>query len=408
MAIYNPGKKRLNANEKAMVDKITKAIESGDIDVEGEITSFEELSNISNSLDNQSVDTDADNTSEDFDFDEQADFDISSENPLAEQIKPERTAEIAAKADAIAKVYAPSENKESAMENNMEEQSVNEGMSDHSNSIDTDVDVAPIPKNPWELNSINNVAPAEKPEDTEASPEDLANEKNKAKLTKTATKMATYKAAQLFCNGVVGAGKWYAKIDEWKVKKLEMQKKLSMDTVIDTEGTTLSDYVKTHNESVDLVIEIDDESKEELANCLFMVAEEHGIEVSPMMNLGMTAGSILIGVFSQAQSLRKQGNRQIEMAVHLFKEQARANDLLQQQMEESLEQRVQEEIERRMKAQQPALDTENTRAINVQQATSKLSQDNEFVEKYDKEEMSKRIEDEEISSEKKVKDERTK
>lgn len=102
--------------------------------------------------------------------------------------------------------------------------------------------------------------------------------------------------------------KWLAKVSESKAEKLAFSGQLDLDIEV-SEGVTFEDYMKSTNEQVDEIFEVDEDTLEEIREPLIEVLKEQSMELTPQQRLGMAVISHLMQMFTIAMKLRSQNNR---------------------------------------------------------------------------------------------------
>lgn len=112
--------------------------------------------------------------------------------------------------------------------------------------------------------------------------------------------------------------KWIAKVSESKVEKLAFSGHLDLDIEV-SEGVTFDDYMKSTNEQVDEIFEVDEDTLEEIREPLIEVLKEQQMELTPQQRLGMAVLSHLMQMFTVAMKLRSQNNRILSYQKELTK-----------------------------------------------------------------------------------------
>jgi hypothetical protein len=112
--------------------------------------------------------------------------------------------------------------------------------------------------------------------------------------------------------------KWLAKVSESKAEKLAFSGQLDLDLEV-SEGVTFDDYMKSTNEQVDEIFEVDEDTLEEIREPLIEVLKEQSMELTPQQRLGMAVISHLMQMFTIAMKLRNQNNRILSYQKQLTK-----------------------------------------------------------------------------------------
>jgi hypothetical protein len=112
--------------------------------------------------------------------------------------------------------------------------------------------------------------------------------------------------------------KWLAKVSESKAEKLAFSGQLDLDIEV-SEGVTFDDYMKSTNEQVDEIFEVDEDTLEEIREPLIEVLKEQSMELTPQQRLGMAVISHLMQMFTIAMKLRSQNNRILSYQKQLTK-----------------------------------------------------------------------------------------
>lgn len=112
--------------------------------------------------------------------------------------------------------------------------------------------------------------------------------------------------------------KWLAKVSESKVEKLAFAGQLDLNIEV-SEGVTFEDYMKSTNEQVDEIFEVDEDTLEEIREPLIEVLKEQQMELTPQQRLGMAVLSHLMQMFTIAMKLRSQNTRILDYQKELTK-----------------------------------------------------------------------------------------
>jgi hypothetical protein len=167
---------------------------------------------------------------------------------------------------------------------------------------------------PWEVPSEPTPQSSSPVEIT--GPENPEDEK-KVKLARSTSKKATKSFAKqmtnLTCMGMEGGAKWFGKVKESDLKKLEKQGKIDRDWIFDQQsGKSVKQWIDQNNEFLDEVINIDEDTRDELEEAILLVAEKHDIQVSPESNLMFILLNIAFTIGKASWDHRKMMKRTLD------------------------------------------------------------------------------------------------
>jgi hypothetical protein len=181
------------------------------------------------------------------------------------------------------------------------------------------------------IESVNN--------DDEVSDEKSEESERKAKLSKTVSKKATKNVARQTAKIVTflmeGGAKWYGKVPDKTLDKLEQQGKIDRHYVYDkNKNKTVAELVDEHNTFLDEVVKVDADTHDDLVEALMLVAEEHEIEVSPTNNLLLVILSMGISLFQASHTQKKEMQRTLKKMQDNYQLEIVRNGQLKQEVEQ--------------------------------------------------------------------------